>query len=116
VHPEIEWAEPQETIGARTGTGTEHAREGIKQWEESFDSYGGDVTGVESLGDHVLVEWTQRVRAGGSSVELETPVMHLWGFRDGLPARMRMFFERDQALLAAHEVHSAAKSKPEPSA
>jgi ketosteroid isomerase-like protein len=109
VHPEIEWAEPEETIGARKGTGTEHAREGIRQWEESFDSYGGEVTGVESVGEYVLVEWVQRVRAGGSSVEMETPVMHLWGFRDGRAAQMRMYFERDQAL-------DAAKSKPEPSA
>lgn len=101
VHPEIEWAEPEETIGAQSGTGTEWAREGIEQWADSFDTYGGSVTGIESVGESVLVEWTQRVRAGGSSVELETPVQHLWSFTGGLPSRMRMYFGRDQALEEA---------------
>lgn len=101
VHPEIEWAEPQETIGSRRGVGRERAREGVEQWAASFDSFGGEVAGLEAVGDRVIVEFVQRVRAGGSSVELETPVFHVWGFRDGLAASMQMYFERDQALQAA---------------
>jgi ketosteroid isomerase-like protein len=101
LHPEVEWAEPEETIGAQRGTGVERAREGVTQWEASFDNYYGELTGIESIGDRVLAEFIQRVQAGGSSVPLETVVFHVWGFRDGLPASMEMFFDREQALLQA---------------
>lgn len=101
VHPEIVWAEPEETIGARRGTGVERARTGVTDWEGSFEHYSGELVSTEWLGDSLLVEFIQRIRAGGSTVDVESTIWHVWGFRDGLPARMEMFFERDQAVQAA---------------
>ena len=101
LHPEIVWAEPKDTIGARAGVGTDRAYEGVTQWEGSFDSYRGEIRDIESVGRNLVVDFVQHIRAGGSSVELATEVFHVWGFRDGLPARMEMFFEREQAVEAA---------------
>lgn len=101
VDPEIEWAEPAEMIGAGVRAGRDATKEGLADWIGSFDSYGGEVRGMEVVASSVVVEFVQRVRAGGSSVEIETPVFQVWSFRDGRPARMAMYFEREQAVRAA---------------
>ena len=101
VHPDIEWTEPEETIGAQRRLGREGALEGIEQWSQSFDSYDGELTGIEAVAETVMVEFVQRVRAGGSAVELENRLFHVWWFRDGVPAKMTMYFDRERALREA---------------
>lgn len=98
VHAEVEWVEPAETIGSQSRLGRDEAHRGINEWVGSFESYEGEMVRVEAVGERVLVEYVQRVSAGGSSVAVESPIFHIWEFRDGLPARMAMYFERDQAL------------------
>lgn len=98
---DIEWVEPEETIGSRSRAGRDAAREGLTEWVTSFDSYSGEVDAVQVTGDVVIVRFVQRVRAGGSTVDIETPVFHVWGFRAGRPARMAMYFEEQQAAEGA---------------
>ena len=108
VHERFESVEPAETIGAQSRLGREEALRGINEWQESFDSFENELRGIEVVDNRVLVSSIQRMRGGGSSVAVTSDIFHVWEFRDGLPARMEMYYRRDQAL-------EAAKSKPEPS-
>lgn len=101
VHDEFESVEPQETIGAQRRQGREAAIQGITDWQATFDSFENETMGIEVVDGCVLVTSVQRVRGGGSSVQLESDLFHVWEFRDGLPARFSMYYEREQALEAA---------------
>ena len=48
-----------------------------------------------------MVFFTQRCRPTGSSATVDIHAAHLWTMRDGRPARLQIFPEREQALKAA---------------
>jgi len=95
--PEIEWSEPPETIGRNVVVGLEAALASLANWSDQFDTLRAETTELREQGDRVLHAMRQFARAGGSSIELESPLYMVWWFRDGKAARMEMYNTREQA-------------------
>jgi ketosteroid isomerase-like protein len=103
VSPEIEWIEPAEAIGRDSRRGIDAARENYESWTGSYEDYEGEVAEVEDSGERVLVHFVQRGRPRGGSVAVEGTVYQLWTVRDGLAARMQMFFDAEEARAALYD-------------
>jgi ketosteroid isomerase-like protein len=52
-------------------------------------------------GDKIVVYFVQRCRPQGSTATVEIRAGHLWTMRDGRPAALEIFPEREQAKAAA---------------
>ena len=102
LSPEIEWIEPAEIVGRESRHGIEGALEGFESWTGMYDEYGGDITAVEDDGDKVLVHFSQRGRLRGGTKAVEEPVYQLWTVREGLAARLQIFFDVEEARAALH--------------
>ena len=73
-------------------------------WEDLSAAFDAGITEPEQVfesGDQVVVVIKSRARPKGSSAELEIRNGHLWTFRDGKVASMRVFPEPEKALEAA---------------
>ena len=73
-------------------------------WEElqtAFDASSAEPEEVFESGDRVVVVVKGRARPKGSSAEIENRTGHLWTFRDGKVASMRVFPQPEKALEAA---------------
>jgi len=103
VSPEIEWIEPAEAVGREDRRGVEGALENYESWTGTYEEYGGEIADVEDDGDRVLVHFVQRGTPRGGSKAVEEPVYQLWTVRDGLAARMQMFFDVEDARAALYE-------------
>jgi ketosteroid isomerase-like protein len=56
---------------------------------------------IHERGDRIAVFFVMRTRPHGSSAMVEIRAGHLWVMRDGRPASLEVFPERDDALRAA---------------
>ena len=85
--------------------GTYRGREAIQAyWEDrlaAFDEVVAEPEEVVEHGDQVVVVVKIRARPKGSSAEIEIRNGHVWTFRDGKPASMRLFPEPEKAFEAA---------------
>ena len=97
LDPEIEWLEPPETIGRNVVTGPDAALAALDNWNDQFDTLRAETTELREGDDRVLHAMRQFARAGGSDVELESPLYMVWWFRDGKAVRMEMYNTREQA-------------------
>jgi ketosteroid isomerase-like protein len=97
-HPEPELVLPPPA-------GTYRGREAIQgYWEDfltAFDEAVAEPEKVVERGDQVVVVVKTRARPKGSSAEIEIRTGHLWTFRDGKYASMRLFPEPEKAFEAA---------------
>ena len=76
----------------------------IRHWEDrlaAFDEVVAEPEEVVEHGDQVVVVVKIRARPKGSSAEIEIRNGHVWTFRDGKPASMRLFPEPEKAFEAA---------------
>ena len=56
---------------------------------------------IHERGDRIAVFFVLRTRPRGSTAMVEIRAGHLWTMRDGKPASLEVFPEREKALAAA---------------
>jgi len=102
VHPELAWHAPPEWLEKSVYTGHEGIRELAASWGQNFEEYRLDVERVVDLGDgRALALLYQRGRIQGSGAQVEQATAYIAEFRDGLAARVDVFFSWEAALEAA---------------
>jgi len=102
IHPEITWNAPPEWLEKRVYTGHEGIRELAASWEANFEEYRLEIERLVDLdSDRALALVRQRGTIRGSGVEIEQPVAFIAGIRDGLVARVDVFFSWEVGLEAA---------------
>jgi ketosteroid isomerase-like protein len=106
---------PEVVLDARVrmDSGIVHGREElariILEWVEAFDDWHEEINEIRDLGNQVYVVATQRGRAKGSGIEVETRYALLYEVRKGKIIRMTMFGDPAEALealgLREHRTH-----------
>ena len=102
IHPEITWNAPPEWLEKRVYSGHEGIRELAADWEENFEEYRLDIERLVELDpDRAFALVHQRGTIRGSGVEIEQAVAFIAEIRDGLVARVDVFFSWEAGLEAA---------------
>jgi ketosteroid isomerase-like protein len=101
VAADFEWRVPDRAIFAGTHRGREEVERVIDAQLEVFEEFEIVPEEFFEKDDQVVVFVRQRARGGASGVEVEIRIGHLWTFRDGTPASLEVFPEREKALEAA---------------
>jgi ketosteroid isomerase-like protein len=102
IHPEITWNAPPEWLEERVYTGHDGIRELAASWEENFEEYRLEIERLEELEDNrafALVRPRATIR--GSGVEIEQAIAFIAEIRDGLIARVDVYFSWEAGLEAA---------------
>jgi ketosteroid isomerase-like protein len=88
----------------RMDGGIVHGREElvriIGEWVEAFDDWREEIHEIRDLGSQVCVVATQRGRAKGSGMEIETRYALLYDVQGGEITRMALFLGEADALAA----------------
>lgn len=100
VAEDLEWLEPPEQPDRQVVTGREEALEAVTRWIATWASYAVELRELVDAGDRVLSVLRQRTEGAGSGLSVESDLFMVWVFRDGVPARMEMYFDRAQADAA----------------
>jgi ketosteroid isomerase-like protein len=105
LHPEVVWEESGDVLPGLRGTyrGRAQARRWLQEaflevWE-TFHIEADEITGASD--DRVFLETSFTARGKGSGVETELDAWSVFWFADGMIARRRVFWSRDEALEAA---------------
>ncbi len=81
--------------------GREAAARVIGEWVAAFDDWSEEIHEINDLGSHVYVVATQRGRAKGSGIEVESRYALLYQVEGGQITRMALFDGEAEALAAA---------------
>ena len=81
--------------------GIDEANTWLAEWTEGFESWSLEIEEVFDAGDQVVTFVRQHARAKRGGPEVNMPIAQVWTLRDGLVARMEMYFDREEALEAA---------------
>jgi ketosteroid isomerase-like protein len=102
VHPELVWMAPPEWLEKPIYEGHEGIRELAASWGQNFEEYRVHVDRLVDLDDgRVLALLHQRGRIKDSGTQVEQPVAWITELRDGLIARVDVFFRWKPALEAS---------------
>jgi ketosteroid isomerase-like protein len=96
---EIEWTAPPEDPDQVVAVGKVAAGEAMAKWFVTWDEYRYELDDVIDAGDDVIQAGRQVMVARGA--EVSSGIFLVWTIRHGRAIRMRMFYERKQALEAA---------------
>ena len=100
--PDAVIVQPPEVPDAKTYEGRDAIREGWEDWPRQWEDFRLDLIEVIDVDDDTLISVTrQRGRGRDSGIEMDFEVFFVSHGRNGLIARMEMFFSREQALKAA---------------
>ena len=83
-----------------TYRGPEEVRRFFEDLLEPFEEVATEPEEFFERGNQIVVFVLLRSRPKGSSVAMEIRIGHLWTMRDGKPAQLELFPEREQALEA----------------
>jgi uncharacterized protein len=97
---DFEGHEPAQAFHGDTHSGYEEIRQRLETQLEVFDEFAIEPEEFHQDGDLVAVPVRQRARGGGSGVEVEIRIGHLWTVRDGRIARLEVFGARNDAVRA----------------
>jgi ketosteroid isomerase-like protein len=99
MHADIEWTRSGQAPDPEPLRGVE----AIRSWMQPdiFEDQHAEIVEIIENGERIFVDLLFRVRAGGSSVEIENRGFHVWTIRDGRATRMEFHDERSDALKAA---------------
>lgn len=90
------------TAGSPQAGGTFTGPEGVSQWfadlAQAWETVRIDVEEVVELGDRVVVLGRVRNRGRGSGMELDVVAAHLWTVDNGVPVRIELIGDREEAL------------------
>jgi 2-(1,2-epoxy-1,2-dihydrophenyl)acetyl-CoA isomerase len=102
-HPEIRIVQTSSLIGtAREFDGHDGLRRSTEELNEGFADIRFEPEDYRELEDgRMLVRCRFVGRGTRSGIELDTPVWHIWTFRDGLLSRMEVYPSKRRALAAA---------------
>ena len=101
AHADFEFKPPDRGLGAGTAQGRENAREAVQSFFSPFEEVVIEPQEFHERGDRIAVYFLLRTRPKGSSAMVEIRAGHLWTMRDGRPARLEVYPEREKALAAA---------------
>jgi ketosteroid isomerase-like protein len=102
-HPEIRIIQTSKLVGT-AGVFEGHAGLGrsVEELNEGFEDIRFEPEDYAEIEDgRMLVRCRFVGRGTRSGIELDTPVWHIWTFRDGLLSRMEVYPSRRRALAAA---------------
>jgi ketosteroid isomerase-like protein len=101
LHPDVEWVPPSDSLDPRPLRG----RDAVREWlvPNIFEEQAAEPVEVIEEGDRVLVVAHVRARAGGSGIEIDQTVYHLFTIEDGLAVRFSAYVDRKDALAALRE-------------
>src|SRR5207248_8782359 len=105
VHPQFELVSPLSDARGRPYQGAQ----GATQWgDEVVESFASFLTSIGDLEEvkpgQVLATGTAKVRGRASGLTYDQPLGLLVDVRDGRIARLRVFFDREQATELAREM------------
>jgi ketosteroid isomerase-like protein len=102
LHPEIEWVAPPEWLEDRLYEGHDGIRRLSAYWTQLFDEYTLVPQRVIEAGEgRVVILLQQQGRISGSGDQVESPIGYLVENRDGLVARVEIYFSWEATLEAA---------------
>jgi ketosteroid isomerase-like protein len=101
THPDFEFIPPDRGLGAAIARGREDAREAVQSFFSPFEEVIIEPQEFHERGDRIVVFFLLRTRPRGSSAMVEIRAGHVWTMRDGKPARLEVYPEREEALKAA---------------
>jgi ketosteroid isomerase-like protein len=101
THDDFEFKPPERGLGAGTARGRENARDAVKTFFSPFEEVVIEPQEFHERGDRIAVFFLMRTRPHGSTAMVEIRAGHVWTMRDGKPARLEVFPEREKALEAA---------------
>jgi ketosteroid isomerase-like protein len=96
---EIEWVAPPDDPDRVVVVGPEAAAEALASWMSTWEQYRYELIELIDAGDSVVQVGRQVMAARGA--EVGSDLFFVWTFRDRRAVRMRMFYDRRQALEAA---------------
>jgi ketosteroid isomerase-like protein len=100
VHPDFEMKTADRMASPGTYRGLEEVRRFFEDLLEPFEEVATEPEEFFERGNQIVVFVLLRSRPRGSSVAMEIRIGHLWTMRDGKPAQLELFPEREQALEA----------------
>jgi ketosteroid isomerase-like protein len=77
---------------------------GTELWLEQWEKFRWTEEAVIDMGERVFMHVRIRGRAKVSAIVLDQVIYHLWTFKDGMPWRCQVFFDKSQALEAVRSV------------
>ena len=104
---ELNWATdhlpPDFELIATAGSGERFVGpEGIARWfselEEAWETTRTDVEEVVDFGERVIVLGRIRNKGRGSGIEIDVVAAHLWTVENGVPMRVELIGDREEAL------------------
>jgi ketosteroid isomerase-like protein len=102
VTPDVVIVQPPEVPDSKTYEGRAAVMEAWEDWPTQWEEFRLDLVEIIDVSDDVLISVTrQRGRGLNSGIKMDFEVFFVALLRDGLTARMEMFFGRKQALTAA---------------
>jgi ketosteroid isomerase-like protein len=102
-HPDLIWDTTTFGIGfnLKKCVGIDEANVWLAEWTEGFESWSLDIEEAFDAGDQVVTFVRQHGKARQGGPEVDMRLAQVWTVRDGLVARMEMYFDRNAALEAA---------------
>jgi ketosteroid isomerase-like protein len=97
MHPDLEWLEPPESPDRTVVRGREAAMGALMLWLSTWASYENELRGITEHGNHVIVQFRQRMVGPSSGVPVEGDLFMVWTFEDALATRMAMYTSRAEA-------------------
>jgi hypothetical protein len=101
LHPAAEFHQARVVPDADDYYGHEEFLRGVSLWLEEWETFRYIPEDVIDLGERAFMRVRLSGRAKGSGIKLDQTVFHLWTFRDGMPWRCDVFFDKKTAIEAA---------------
>jgi ketosteroid isomerase-like protein len=99
--PDAVIVQPPEVPDAKSYEGHDAIRQAWEDWPRQWEDFELELVEVIDIDDDTLVSVThQHGRGRDSGIEMDFEVFFVTRGRDGLIAKMEMFFSREQALKA----------------
>jgi ketosteroid isomerase-like protein len=102
LHEDVELHQAPEIPDSDSYRGREEFVRGLTRWLAGFEP-GFQYVPEEMFDadDRVLIRILLRARGRGSGVELEQEIFNVWEVRDGMPYRLWVFWQEEEARRAA---------------
>ena len=101
THPDFEFHEPPEQVGAAVFRGPAEARQGFARWAETWVEQRSEPQGAEGLPDGRVLGFTREHLVGRDGLRVENDCGNLFTFRDGKILRWQVFWDPANARAAA---------------